>query len=184
MTDAEAIQVQTLNHLGIIAGIIDEMGLVEEINQLLGTHPKEIVSPGHIVKAMILNGMGFVSAPLYLFHKFFEGKAIKHLIGEGVKPEHLNDDRLGRVLDQLYVFGLTRLFINIAHKATVKFGIATKSLHLDSSSFHVHGEGSVAKTSGAPDCLTHLCESEAIEEGRRQKAEGRRYFSEGDSDPS
>jgi len=132
--------VQTLNHLGIIAGIIDEMGLVEEINQLLGTHPKEIVSPGHVVKAMILNGMAFVSAPLYLFHKFFEGKAIEHLIGEGVKPEHLNDDRLGRVLDQLYVFGLTRLFINIAHKATVKVGIATKSLHLDSSSFHMHGE--------------------------------------------
>lgn len=44
------------------------------------------------------------------------------------------------MLDQLYVFGITRLFVSIAHKAAVKFGIATKSLHLDSSSFHVHGE--------------------------------------------
>lgn len=140
MTDGEAIQVQTLNHLGIIAGIIDEIGLVEEINQLVGTHPKEIVSPGHVVKAMILNGLGFVSAPLYLFHKFFEGKATEHLIGSGVLAEHLNDDRLGRVLDQLYVFGLTRLFVSIAKKAAIKFGIATDSLHLDSSSFHVHGE--------------------------------------------
>ncbi|NDJ21399.1 IS1634 family transposase, partial [Nostoc sp. B(2019)] len=140
MRNGEEIQVQTLNHLGIIAGIIDEIGLVEEINQLLGTHPKEIVSPGHVVKAMILNGLGFVAAPLYLFNQFFEGKATEHLIGKGVQAKHLNDDRLGRVLDQLYVFGLTRLFVNIAHKAAVKWGIKTNSLHLDSSSFHVDGE--------------------------------------------
>ncbi len=89
---------------------------------------------------MILNGLGFVSSPLYLFGKFFEGKATEHLIGEGVQPEHLNDDRLGRVLDQLYLFGLTRLFLSITLKAAAKFGIATDSLHLDSSSFHVHGQ--------------------------------------------
>jgi transposase len=94
------IQVQTVNHLGIIAGLIDEIDLVEQIDQHLGRHPKEIVSAGQVVKAMILNGLGFVSAPLYLFERFFEGKATEHLIGRGVRPEHLNDDRLGRVLDQ------------------------------------------------------------------------------------
>lgn len=31
----------------------------------LATHPKEVVSPGHVVKAMIINGLGFVSAPLF-----------------------------------------------------------------------------------------------------------------------
>lgn len=66
MTGSPEIHVQTLNHLGIIAGIIDEMGLVEEINQQLGQHEREIVSAGHIVKAIILNGWGFVTAPLYL----------------------------------------------------------------------------------------------------------------------
>jgi len=49
---------------------------------------------------MILNGLGFVSA-LYMFEKFFVGKATEHLLGR-VRPEHLNDDRLGRVLDKLY----------------------------------------------------------------------------------
>ncbi len=66
------IKVQDIDHLGIVAGIVDEMGLVEEINQLLGTHPQEIISAGQVVKAMIINGKGFVSAPLYLFYKFFE----------------------------------------------------------------------------------------------------------------
>ena len=32
------IQVKDLNHYGIIAGIIDEIGLVEKINELVGTH--------------------------------------------------------------------------------------------------------------------------------------------------
>jgi transposase len=88
------IEVQDIDHLGIVAGIIDEMDLVECINNNVGTHSKEIVSPGQVVKAMILNGLGFVSAPLYLFEQFFVGKATEHLLGEGIKPEHLNDDRL------------------------------------------------------------------------------------------
>jgi len=66
------LRVQDIDHLGIVAGIIDSINLVEQINQQLGTHPQEIVSPGQAVKAMILNGLGFVSAPLYLFEKFFE----------------------------------------------------------------------------------------------------------------
>lgn len=60
------ITVQDIDHCGIVAGIIDQMCLVEQINQLLGTHPQEIVSPGQAIKAMILNGLGLVSAPLYL----------------------------------------------------------------------------------------------------------------------
>lgn len=138
--DSAKISVQTVNHLGIIAGLVDEIGLVEQIDQFLGRHPKEVVSAGQVVKAMIINGLGLVSAPLYLFEQFFEGKATEHLIGSGVRAEHLNDDRLGRVLDQLYLAGLTRLFVSIALKAAAQFGVATNTLHLDSSSFHVHGE--------------------------------------------
>ncbi len=112
---------------------------LSQINQLLGTHPQEIISAGQVVKAMIINGLGFVSAPLYLFEKFFEGIATEHLFGEGIYPEHLNDDRLGRVLDKLYDAGLTEIFIRVALSAAERFGVKINSLHLDSSSFHVHG---------------------------------------------
>ncbi len=147
MTASSQIQVQNLDHLGLVAGIIDEIGVVEQVNQLVGQHCCEKVSPGHIVKAMLINGLGFVSAPLYMFPKFFEGKATEHLIGEGVKAEHLNDDRLGRVLDKLYSTGLEQLFTSIALKAAKKYGVSTHSVHLDSSSFHVHGkyEGELPK---------------------------------------
>jgi hypothetical protein len=38
------IQVQNIDHLGIVAGIVDEIGLVEQVNELLGTYRQEVVS--------------------------------------------------------------------------------------------------------------------------------------------
>lgn len=134
------IQIKNLDHLGIVAGIIDQIGLVEEIDRQIEKHPQQIISTGQVVKAMILNGLGFVSAPLYLFSEFFIGKATEHLLGSEIKPEHLNDDRIGRALDSLSNQGLTPLFTSIAILAHQKFKLETKSLHLDSSSFSLHGD--------------------------------------------
>jgi transposase len=119
--------------------LVDEIGMVEMINQRLGIDSREKVSTGVIVKAMILNGLGFVSAPLYLFGQFFQGKATEQLLGAGIKPEQLNDDRLGNVLDELYTAGLSELFLEISLAAAYKFGVKRETAHLDSTSFHVDG---------------------------------------------
>ncbi|MHC5762346.1 IS1634 family transposase [Nostoc sp.] len=134
------IEIQNIDHLGIVAGIIDAIGLVETINELIGEEKAEKVSPGHVVKAMILNGLGFVSKPLYMFPQYFETIACEHLIGPGVKPEYLNDDKLGRVMDKLFIKGLDTIFLKIALNAVKKFKVSLLSSHLDSSSMHVHGE--------------------------------------------
>ena len=125
----EAIKVLDLDHLGIVAGIIDEMELVEEVNKIVGITTQEILSPGQVMKAMILNGLGFLSAPLYIFEEFFLGKATSHLIGKGILPEHLNDDRLGRALDKYYQAGTTKLFTTIAMKAAHNFQVKMNSIH-------------------------------------------------------
>ncbi|QFS51989.1 IS1634 family transposase [Nostoc sphaeroides CCNUC1] len=138
--NAEDITIQNIDHLGIVAGIIDAIGLVEIINELIGEEKGEKVSPGHVVKAMILNGLGFVSKPLYMFPQYFETIACEHLIGAGVKPEYLNDDKLGRIMDKLFIKGLDTIFFIIALKAAKKFGVSLSSSHLDSSSMHVHGQ--------------------------------------------
>ena len=138
--EASNIRVQDLDHSGIIAGICDEMGLVEQIDKRLGTHPQEIISPGQVVKAMIINCMGFLTAPLYLFSEFFEGKATEHLIGAGIKAEYLNDSRIGRVLDQIYEYGITILFIKIASLMAERFKIDLKIAHIDGTSMAVHGK--------------------------------------------
>ncbi len=134
------IEIKTINHLGIVAGIIDELDIVDIINQELEIEEQEIVNSGEIVKAIILNGLGFVSQPLYLFPKFFEDKATEHLLGTGIKPEHLNEHKIGRVMDKLYQYGLSELFLLIALAAAKKYQINLDFSHLDSSSFSVHGQ--------------------------------------------
>jgi transposase len=113
---------------------------VEVVNEYVGKDLREQIFAGIAVKAMILNGLGFASAPLYLFEQFFTGKATEHLLGKGVLPEHLNDDRLGRVLDSLYLVGITTVFLAISLKATEHFGIERRSAHLDATSLSVSGE--------------------------------------------
>ena len=149
---ANKIEVQNLNHLGIIAGIIDEIGIVEIINKELGIQSQEKLSSGIIVKSIILNAMGFVSRPLYLFPQFFNDKATEHLFEEGIFPEDFNDDRLGRVLDKLYKVGLNKIFLAISLAAFKKFRIDNKYSHLDSTSISLEGEYKIYQT----DCEENL----------------------------
>ena len=134
------IKIKTINHLGIIVGIIDEIGIVEIINEQLGIKPQEKLNSGIIVKSIILNAMGFVSRPLYLFPQFFNDKATEHIFGEGILPEDFNDDKIGRVMDKLYQFGLTKIFLLIALTAFKKYGVEQKYSHLDSTSISLQGD--------------------------------------------
>ncbi len=68
------LKIENLNHLGIIAGIIDEIGIAEIIDKQLGIKPQEKLSNGIIVKGIIINAMGFLSSPrmnLFLIRKSF-----------------------------------------------------------------------------------------------------------------
>jgi transposase len=143
------LQIENLDHLGLIAGVIDEIGLVELTNEELGTHKLQQISPGQVVKAMILNALGFISAPLYLFSEFFSGKPVEHLLGVGVRAEQLNDDRLGRVLDELFDYGTTTFFLKAAMQAAQRFEVKRQQFHLDSTSFALDGEYQSEAAEGA-----------------------------------
>ena len=54
MQKASEMKVENLDHLGLVAGLVDEIGIVQKINELIGEQPGEIVSPGLVVKAMII----------------------------------------------------------------------------------------------------------------------------------
>ena len=154
-----SVVVQNLDHLGIVAGIVDELGVVEIVNEYLGEDPHEKISAGIAVKAMILNGLGFASAPLYLFEQFFIGKPTEHLLGPGVLPQYLNDYRLGRVLDGLYLTGITTVFLAICMEAVKRFEIICERAHLDSTSMSVSGAylNSTESTENGATIPIHLC---------------------------
>ncbi len=140
MINPEEISIQTINHLGLIAGIIDDIEIEKIINEIVGFDNRELVTAGQVVKAIILNGLGFVSKPLYLFPQFFQDKAPEHLLGKGIEANQLNDDKIGRVMDKLYEKGLSSIFLIIALAVVKKYQILTNFSHLDSSSFSVQGK--------------------------------------------
>ena len=87
----QEIEVKNLDHLGIVAGIVDELGIEDLVNQALGA-------------------------------------------------EEINDDKIGRVMDDLYEYFLESLWTSLAINTINKYEIKTKYSHLDSSSVSVHGE--------------------------------------------
>ena len=64
---------ERLDHLGIVDGICDDIDLADLIDRLVPA-PRQLVSIGQAVKAMIINVLGFVSRPLYLTPEFFDNK--------------------------------------------------------------------------------------------------------------
>jgi len=58
---------QVLDHLGLVAGMFEELGITEVIDRATKQDPEmRIVTAGHAVKAMVLNGLGFINQQLYL----------------------------------------------------------------------------------------------------------------------
>jgi transposase len=138
MQRAEDYQNERLDHLGIVAGICQEMGLAAWLDAL-APRQQRVVSYGTATVAMILNGLGFSNRQLYLVPQFFENKPVEHLLGAGISADMLNDDCLGRTLDWLYAQDVTTLFAGIAHQARQRFGVKAHRLHVDTTSFSVSG---------------------------------------------
>jgi transposase len=131
---------QVLDHLGLVAGMFEELGITDVIDRATQQDPEmRIVTVGHAVKAMVLNGLGFINQQLYLVPHFFQNKPLSRLIAPGIQASHLNDDTLGRALDTLYAVGVTELYSLIAATAAQRLGLTPTFTHLDSTSFHVDG---------------------------------------------
>jgi len=140
-TAAATYESEILDHLGLVAGMYDELEIGRRIDSCIAQDlDQREVSVGQAVKAMVINGLGFVQQSLYLTPRFFKNRPTDRLIGEGVEPEHLNDDALGRALDGLYDYGVTELFRDLSAHAAVRLGLTPRFAHLDATSFLVHGE--------------------------------------------
>jgi len=136
------VTTQGLDHLGLVSAVARELGIVEKLDARLEVSRKNgaIVTMGERVLAMVLNGLGFLNDRLYMVSTFFETKPVSRLIGPHVKPEHLNDDALGRCLDAIHAYGTTKLFSEIAFEIGLEQKVLGKNAHLDTSSLSVVGD--------------------------------------------
>ncbi len=132
-------ETKRIDHLGIVAGICQEIDLIGSIDEAVGPTERN-VSVGEAVQAMVLNGLGFLGRPLYLTPEFFVNKPVDLLIRDGLAAEDLNENSLGRALDRLYETGVTPVFGLVAQQAFSVFPLSSRFRHLDSSTFSLHGQ--------------------------------------------
>ncbi len=135
-----ALTSKNLDHLGIVAGVCKEIGLVKIIDDLTDSDPQRKISIGEAVYAMILNGLGFNNRTLYLTPEFFTDKPIEILMGRNVQAEDFNDDSLSRALDSCYKHGLEKIFYKISARSLMKYNVKVDSHHGDSTTFSVTGD--------------------------------------------
>jgi len=135
----ETYSTQRLDHLGIVAGICQQISLIEQIDAYVGATERK-VSVGEAVQAMVLNALGFVESALYMTPEFFDNKPVDLLIREGLTAEDLNDDSLGRALDMLYKADITQVFFRVAFHALNIFEIEHDFVHLDNTTFSLEGD--------------------------------------------
>lgn len=138
----EPIKTEYLGHLVLIASTIKELGLVEKINQRLKLDKSKggKISHGHRTASMILNGLGYINRTLYLSSHFFEDKPLDLLLGIDITADNINDDMLGRHLDEIVRYGTTKFFSEIAMEICLEQDLLGKSHHLDTTTLTLYGD--------------------------------------------
>ena len=76
---------RNIDHLGIVAGVFDELSISEVLDEKLPKNRQHKVPNSTIVKTMVLNGLGYTERRLYLF-PFFRGinEVKMELMGEEI----------------------------------------------------------------------------------------------------
>lgn len=136
----ESIHVERLDHLGLIAQVIRDVGLISMIDARLVPDEQEEITPGEAVAGMILNGLGFANRPLSLTPQFFANTPLDLLFREGIRAEMCNRFKLGRTLDEVHTYGCDLLCNELALAVCIQAGMEQRFHHLDTTSFSLSGE--------------------------------------------
>lgn len=133
------LEVRDVNHLALLAQLWDGLGFNAVVDDCLPADEQVKVRPSVVLKALCLNVVEGRDA-LYRVQPFFSQVPTELLLGEGVTPDALNDDSLGRHLDRLFDAGGCQLFSALSLRVIAEEGLDLQQLHGDTTSKLVFGE--------------------------------------------
>lgn len=137
----DEIKSYAMDHHGLIAGICKDLKLEEKINSRMGRQdPRRIVSTGTAAIAMIINGLGFTNRRLYLTPQFFESKPVQQLLGQDISAKNLDDNALGKALDEIAEYGASKLFGELGFEIALENNLLGTLAHLDTTSLSTEGK--------------------------------------------
>jgi transposase len=150
----ESLRVERLDHLGVIASVIKDIGLSDMINARLVPDAQEVITPGEAMAGMILNGLGFANRPLSLPPQFFAHKPLALVWREGMHAEMFQRFPLARPLDEAYADGCELCFPALALAVCAQAGLALRFNPRDPTSLSLSGADVPARDAQAMS-LTH-----------------------------
>jgi transposase len=143
-------QMYPVAHLPLILGVLRRLEVATVIDRLLPPHPAHVISCGRGVEALVLAILDGDHA-LYKVGQRLEERGMLALLQPELTRASLHDDRLGHILDALFVANLNKVFSAIALKALEVYAIPTPWLPQDTTTMALYGAyEDVPKTVGAP----------------------------------
>lgn len=133
------VTVERLDHLGVISGVIKDLGIVEKIDSRIETEDQEEITTGEAIAGMIVNGLGFSDRPMSLTPQFFQNKPLELLFRPGVEADHFNRFKLGRSLDKVFRYGCDLLFSELSMDVCSQEAVDLRFHSLDTTTFSLTG---------------------------------------------
>src|SRR5438067_784122 len=134
MTPRELL-VKQLGALPVIRGYLERLQLKERVDALAPVREVAHLTNGEVVLALVANRLT-APQPLYRIVDWAATWAVEEVFG--IPPAQLNDDRLGRCLDDLAAIH-DRLRGDLTVRAVAAFGLETKTVRWDLTSVLVTG---------------------------------------------
>jgi Domain of unknown function (DUF4277)/Transposase DDE domain len=131
----QQLLIKRLGALPVIHAYLERLQLKERVDALAPVRDVAHLSNGEVVAALIANRLT-APRPLYDIVAWADGWALEETFG--IRPTDLNDDRLGRCLDDLAAVH-DQLRGELTLQAMTAFGLETKALRWDLTSVLVTG---------------------------------------------
>jgi len=133
------IKVYVDGALPLISAICEKINLTKIIDSKIDVSDERRVSTGNAVKSIVMNIIAG-RKPLYKLTRFYEKTDTEKLFGQGIMPNHLNDDVMARALDEVYEIGAKKVMTEVAMSIINEYNIPVTRIHADTTSKSVFGE--------------------------------------------
>lgn len=125
--------------LPIVNLYLVKMNLAYIFNCFIPKSKNEIVHPGTVLELLLRNIL-LSSFPLYKIPKWVKSFNLKQLSLDEECLEHINDDRISRCLDKLFLADRATLVTKIVLKTIDAFDIKMSELHEDTTTVSFYGQ--------------------------------------------
>jgi transposase len=127
---------KALGSLPLVAAFASRLRIRDVIDGLCPVDDRSELTHGQVIEALVANRLTSPE-PLVRVQGWAGGYAVEEVFG--IRPEQLNDDRVGRALDAIAP-ALDSIVGSVGAAAIDVFGIDVSRIHWDMTSMSMHGE--------------------------------------------